>query len=103
MKTNLKIYNPSWGVDVARDWGLEAVAVDLETALQQPYRVACVPVCFTDPKNFTYTDYIKDQVTVDLSQFDLVILSDIEQEKISYTRQWIESSNIKFGPESWLG
>lgn len=95
MKTNLKIYNPSWGVNVARDWGLEAVDVDLSTALQQPYRVACVPVCFTDPNNFTYTDYIKDQVTIDLSQFDLVILSDIEQEKISYTRQWIESSNIK--------
>jgi hypothetical protein len=95
MKTNLKIYNPCWGVDVARDWGLEAVEVDLLTALQQPYRVACVPVCFTDPDNFTYTDYIKDQVIVDLSQFNLVILSDIEQEKISYTRQWIESSNIK--------
>ena len=32
MKTNLKIFNPVWGVDVARDWGLEAEEVDLDTA-----------------------------------------------------------------------
>lgn len=95
MKTSLKIYNPCWGLDVARDWNLESESVDLSTALNQPYRIACLPVCFTDPNNFTYADYIKDQVTLDLSQFDLVILSDIEQEKISYTRQWIESNNIK--------
>jgi hypothetical protein len=95
MNTNLKIYNPSWGVDVARDWNLTADNVDLITALQQPYRIACVPVCFTDPGNFTYAEYMKDQVSVDLSQFDLVVLSDIEQEKISHTREWAESNNIK--------
>jgi hypothetical protein len=94
MKTNLKIYNPNWGIDIASDWNLQAESVDLSTALAQPYRIACVPVCFTDPNNFTYGEYIKDQVTVDLSQFDLVVLSDIEQEKISDIRKWVESNNI---------
>jgi hypothetical protein len=95
MKTNLKIYNPQWGVDVARDWALEATEVDLSTAFQQPYRIACVPVCFTNPNNFTFPGYKKDQISVNLSQFDLVILSDIEQERNSSIHHWIESNKIK--------
>ena len=95
MKTNLKIYNPCWGIDVARDWNLTADNTDLATALQQPYRIACVPVCFTNPDNFTFPDYRKEPMPVDLSQFDLVVLSDIEQERNSSIQQWIESSGIK--------
>ena len=95
MKTGLKIYNPCWGINVAQDWCIEAKSVDLETALQQPYRIACLPVCFTDPNNFTYSDYLKDQIRIDLSQFDLVVLSDIEQERNSAIQHWIESSRIK--------
>jgi hypothetical protein len=95
MKTNLKIYNPNWGVDVARDWGLEADEVDLSTALQQPYRVACVPACFTNPKNFTHQLYQQEQRRIDFSKFELVIVSDIEQERSSWIYQWIESQRIK--------
>jgi hypothetical protein len=95
MNINLKIYNPCWGVDVARDWNLSADTVNLATALQQPYRIACVPVCFTDPNNFTYAEYIKEQISVDLSQFDLIVLSDIEQERNSSIQKWIESNRIK--------
>jgi hypothetical protein len=95
MKTNLKIYNPNWGVDVARDWCIEAESVDLETALQQPYRIACVSVMFDDPVNFAYEKYVEDQIEIDLSQFDLVILSDIEQLRMSWIYEWIAGSNIK--------
>jgi hypothetical protein len=95
MNTNLKIYNPCWGVDVARDWGLETESVDLETALQQPYRIACVSVMFNDPNNFAYEEYVKDQIMIDLSQFDLVVLSDIEQQRNSSIQCWIESNKIK--------
>lgn len=95
MKTDFKIYNPCWGLDVASDWNLQAESVDLITALNQPYRIACLPVFFNHQENFAYNDYIKDRVTIDLSQFDLVILSDIEQERNSHIQQWIESNNIK--------
>lgn len=95
MKTNLKIYNPNWGVDVARDWGLEAEEVDLSTALQQPYRIACVPACFTNPANFTHQSFRQAQLQIDLAKFDLVVISDIEQERSSWIYEWIESQKIK--------
>jgi hypothetical protein len=94
MKTSLKIYNPVWGVDVARDWGLAAEEVDLETALTEPYRLICVPACFTDPDNFNYQDFCRDQIQIDFSRFNLVVISDIEQEKYSDIQQWINSNNI---------
>jgi hypothetical protein len=95
MKTSLKIYNPNWSVDVARDWNLEATEANLETVLAQPYRIACVPTCFTNPYNFTYNNYQQANVRLDLSKFDLVIMSDIEQERDSAIQHWIRSNNIK--------
>jgi len=95
MKTTLKIFNPVWGVDVARDWGLEAEEVDLETALQESFKIACVPACFTKPHNFNYSGYQQSQLTIDLSQFDLVLVSDIEQERLSWIENWIKEQKIK--------
>lgn len=91
MKTNLKIYNPCWGLDVAQDWNLEADSVDLATALNQPYRIACLPVFFNHPDNFAYSAHPR----IDASQFDLIVLSDIEQERNSHIQPWIESNGIK--------
>lgn len=94
MKTNLKIYNPNWGVDVARDWNLQAQEVDLKTALTEPYRLICVPACFTDPNNFTYKYFQQSPEEIDFSEFNLVVISDIEQEKYSDIQNWIKSNNI---------
>jgi hypothetical protein len=95
MKTSLKIYNPVWGVDVARDWGLAAEEVDLETALTEPYSVACVPACFTNTNNFNYQNFQHTRVQIDFSKFDLVIISDIEQDRYSNIQYWINDLKIK--------
>ena len=95
MKTSLKIFNPVWGVDVARDWGLRAEEVDLETALQQPFKIACVPACFNNPNNFNYQLFSESRQQIDFSKFDLVVISDIEQERYPRILQWIEWSKIK--------
>jgi hypothetical protein len=94
MKTNLKIYNPIWGVNSARDWGLEAEAADISTVLQEPYRIACVPACFNNSNNFNFQFFPESQKQIDFSKFNLVIISDIEQEKYSEILKWIEKSKI---------
>ena len=72
---SLKIYNPCWQVDVAADWGISAESVDLNTALEQPYSIAALPVMWNQINNFAHRFDIPD---IPVSQFDLIILSDIE-------------------------
>lgn len=95
MKVNLKIFNPVWSVDTADDWGLEAQSVDLDSALQQPFKIACVPAQFNDPSNFNYGGFQQSQLSIDLSQFDLVLISDIEQDRYSWIQRWIQQSGIR--------
>ena len=95
VKTKLKIYNPVWGLNVAWDWGLEAEYVDLKIALQEPFKIACVPACFNNRTNFNWQYHPEARQWIDFSDFDLVIISDIEQERYSKILQWIEHSNIK--------
>jgi len=92
VKLNLKIFNLNQDVDVAKDWNLQAESADLATVLQQPYRIACVPAMFTRPDNFAYQANFS---RLDMSQFDLVIISDIEQERTSNLMTWIDQSEIK--------
>jgi hypothetical protein len=95
MKLKVKIYNPLWGLNVAWDWDIDAEYVDLDTAIQQPFRIACVPACFDHKNNFNYQYYPGAREPIDLSNFDLVIISDIEQERYSNIVQWTKESNIK--------
>jgi hypothetical protein len=92
MKLNLKILNPADTFDVAQDWGLQAATADLDTVLKEPYKIACVPAMFTRSNNFAYQD---KQFCLDLSKFDLVIISDIEQESSKNLTHWINECGIK--------
>ena len=92
MKLSLKICNLDQDVDVAKDWNLQAESADVATVLQQPYRIACVPAMFTRSDNFAYRS---DFRRIDMSQFDLVIISDIEQERTSNLMAWIDECGIK--------
>ena len=92
MKLNLKILNLADTFDVAQDWCLQAVQADVSTVLAEPYKIACVPAMFTRPDNFAYRD---TWAQLDLSEFDLVIISDIEQERTQYLSQWIDEKRIK--------
>jgi hypothetical protein len=47
---------------------------------------------FTRPDNFAYQD---NWSRLDLSKFDLVIISDIEQERTKDLMQWINATGIK--------
>jgi hypothetical protein len=91
MKLNLKILNLDHGVDVARDWHLQAEQADVSTVLAEPYKIACVPALFNQHNNFAYQPKWSQ---LDLSKFDLVIISDIEQESTNSLLHWINQSGI---------
>jgi hypothetical protein len=92
MKLNLKILNLNHSVDVARDWYLQAEQADIGTVLAEPYKIACVPAMFTRSNNFAYQFKWRG---LDLSKFDLVIISDIEQERSRNLTQWINEQGIQ--------
>lgn len=92
MKLNIKIYNLDTDVDVARDWGIQAQSVPAHEALQQPFKIACVPACYTYKWNFAFRP---THSRVDLSKFDLVLISDIEQERMNHIDDWARGLGIK--------
>lgn len=80
MSLTITVYNPWHPVlDVAQDWGLDKFSRDHVN--DQPYRIITVPVLFDDPESYNYYEPMRD---LDLTKFDLVLLSDIEY--INYTR-----------------
>ena len=78
-----KIYTllpPNGAIDVVPDWQGEdypkfQTTDNLEECLAQPYRVAAVPAMFNQPGGYAFNQSL---CNIDWSQFDLVILSDIE-------------------------
>ena len=93
MKLNIKIWCWQHAVNCAQDWFIDpANCTDIKSVLSQPFRIAAVPVMFNRPNDFTYTPEA-DQV--DLSKFDLVLLSDIEYRPTEWIDQWIQENNIK--------
>lgn len=91
MKLSVTVYNPRHPVmNVAADWGITNVSTDLP--IDQPFKIAAVPVFYDDPGCYTYCENMKD---LDLSQFDLVLLSDIEYNNYSAIYQWIGKKQIK--------
>jgi hypothetical protein len=91
MKLNLRILNLADSVDVARDWNLQAEAADYASVLAEPYRIACVPAMFTCNDNFAYQHKWSG---IDLKKFDLVVISDIEQERTRDLTRWINECGI---------
>jgi hypothetical protein len=92
-KLNLKIFNWTTAVNCAEDWFVDqSCAGDINTVLTQSFKIAAVPVMFNEPQDFAYT---QEAESIDLSQFDLVLLSDIEYRPRSWIDQWTEKNNIK--------
>lgn len=95
MKFRYPVYNPCVDViDVARDWSKDwfETTQDRELALQQPFRVAAVRAFYNQPDIFGYDPIV---AKIDVSDFDLVLISDIEYFKHQEIEQWAEQNNIK--------
>jgi hypothetical protein len=88
------VYDPGAAVfSVARDWGLTGTN-DLDLALAQPYKIACVRALFNEPHEFGYDPALQ----INFDQFDLVLVSDIEYSSIATIRSWLEKNGIR----NWL-
>jgi len=75
------VYNPNLVFNVAIDWNVKDKTF--------PIRIATVPALCTDPSDFSFKeDY-------DLSEYDLVIISDIEMRTVDSIQQWAKKKNIK--------
>lgn len=93
MKFNIKIWTWQHAVNCAQDWFIDPEhCADVDTVLAQPFRVAAVPVMFNRPNDFAYTP---EADSIDLSQFDLVLLSDIEYRPREWIDQWIQENRIQ--------
>ena len=75
----------------ATDWPIGPLTSNLQEALASPYPIAILPVMFNEPHVWCYdTELAK----LDLTQFSLIILSDIEYESVSGIQAWAERNNI---------
>lgn len=87
------VYNPFHKTfDVALDWGLRYTTQDINLALAQPFSVAAVPVFYNESYVHTYDPTLLD---IDLSKFDLVLISDMEYYTQEGIEAWISRQNIK--------
>lgn len=95
IKFRYPIYNPCVNsVDVATDWNGLAfdTTQDIDVALAQPFSIAAMRVFYNEPHVFSYDPEIAQ---VDVSQFDLVLLSDVEYAQQWEIEAWINKNNIK--------
>lgn len=73
------ITNISRSFDVAADWGLHGT---------YPIKIICAPAMCTKPGHFAYQQ-------VDFSDYDLVVISDIEYFRQQEIHQWIQEQGIE--------
>ena len=91
--SQLKIYSPGYQ---AIDWGFDyPQVVDLDTALAQPTKIAVLPVYFDRPTEFSYKPEFEN---LQLSQFDLVLFTDIEFRSQTELINWINTTDTN----NWL-
>jgi len=79
------------------DWGIRSPEKLTEDWLagrggDPTARIAALPVMCNVPHEFSYDPIME---TIDLAQFDLVILSDIEYHSITEITEWIQRNGIK--------
>lgn len=87
------VYNPCWQTfDVAADWGIYNTTQDINLALAQPFSVAAIRVLYTEPYIHNYDPNFPQ---IDLSRFDLVLLSDIEYYTQAEIEAWIAKQHIR--------
>jgi hypothetical protein len=93
MKLNIKIWSWTHAVNCSDDWFFDRdCCADIGTALAEPYKIAAVPVMFNEPHDFAYRP---EADSVNLSQFDLVLLSDIEYRPREWIESWIQKNQIQ--------
>lgn len=94
MKFRYPVYNPCVNVvDVAHDWGhgVFETTLDRELVLKQPFSVAAVRAFYNCPEIFNFDLRLAD---VSVSEFDLVLISDIEYFKHQDIEQWAAKNHI---------
>lgn len=83
-----KIWAYRYAVDCAQDWLLDSAdGADIDEA-----NIAAVPVMFNELQDFSY---LPGNENIDLSKFDLVLISDIEYRPQCWVDAWIEKNQIK--------
>lgn len=84
---DLKVYSPGYQ---AREWGLSNI-VDFDTAMEQPVKIAVLPVYYDRPSEFSYLPLYSQ---LQIQAFDLVLFTDIEFRPQRELVQWIESRQV---------
>lgn len=92
MQLPYPIYCAQWADIAALDWSIGPTTHDLDTVLRSPVKIAALPVMCNEPTDFSFREEYRD---LDLGQFDLVVLSDIEYRSIAEIKSWIERNQIK--------
>ncbi len=91
--SHVKLYSPGYQ---AVDWGFGYdQIVDLETALQQPCKIAVLPVYYDRPTEFSY---LPEFANIPIQRFDLVLFTDIEWRSQKSLIDWIQTTGV----ENWL-
>lgn len=86
MLTSLKVYSPGYQ---AVEWGFtHQQCADFETVMQQPHKIAVLPVFYDDPKGFAWNPAFEN---LQLQQFDLVLFTDIEFRTQKQICAWIDT------------
>jgi len=93
-KLNIKIWAYKFAVNCAEDWFIDDTCCGtIEQVMQEPFRIAAVPVMFNRENDFAYQP---GNESIDLSAFDLVLLSDIEYRPRSWIEDWARENNSYF-------
>jgi hypothetical protein len=87
------VYNPCVNVvDVAADWGDFTTTQCRSTALKSPFSIAAMRVFYDEPWIFSFEPEVAQ---IDVSDFDLVLLSDIEYYSQREIQEWAHRKGIK--------
>ncbi len=87
------VYNPCVDtVDVAADWGEFVTTQCRQTALSQPFSIAAMRVFYDEPWVFDFDPHV---AAIDVTDFDLVLLSDIEYYPQQQIQEWAQRKGIK--------
>lgn len=93
IKFQYPVYNPCVDtVDVAADWGEFATTQCRQTALSQPFSIAAMRVFYDEPWVFDFDPHV---AAIDVTDFDLVLLSDIEYYPQQQIQEWAHRKGIK--------
>jgi hypothetical protein len=93
MKFWYPVYNPCANVvDVAADWGDFVTTQCRSTALKSPFSIAAMRVFYDEPWIFNFEPEVAQ---IDVSEFDLVLLSDIEYYSQHQIQEWAVRKGIK--------